>query len=186
MYYDTQRKLVFVMPTKTGSQTLLSLLKSWGLSSIEGDMHTKLKDIPDIQSYTVYGFFRNPLDRFLSSLRYIKERRIASIILDIPYETVSAYSYDQFVDNFQLLNSKLNYYFDPQVEWLEGANLLDFNKFDLEILRVARMFDVQQVNIPVMNDTVPVNEVPSQKVIDFVQSYYAADYQLGREKGLLA
>lgn len=189
MHYDSQRKLIFAMPTKTGSQTLLSLLRGWGLTAVGEDMHIKPKDavqfIPDMDSYTVYGFFRNPLDRFLSSLRYIKDRRIAATILNVPYETIASYSYDQLVDNFESLNAKLNYYFDPQIQWFENATLLDFNKFDLEVLKIARMFEIQKVFVPLINDTNPVNETPSQKVIDFVQSYYADDYRLGRERGLL-
>lgn len=189
MYYDKQRKLAFVFPTKTGSHSLIYLLDSWGVVPVTGNPHSKpsevLKYVDDIQTYTIYGFFRNPLDRFLSSVRFLKQRGAASTVLKVPQETALTYSYEYFVDNFEDINSKFNWYFNPQIGWFENANLLDFNKFDLEIFKIARMFDAKQIFIPKINVTEKTNEQPTQKVIDFVQSYYADDYRLGRERGLL-
>lgn len=90
------------------------------------------------------------------------------------------------LDAFPKYQSLIPKFFDPQIAWLANAEIMDFNNYTAEILRVARMFDVKQVNLAVNNWTDSGAEVPSQRVIDYIQSTYADDYRLGRERGLLA
>jgi len=104
---------------------------------------------------------------------------------DITPEQFKQMNYDQMLDAFPKYQALMPKFFDPQILWLQNANVLDFNNYTAEILRVARMFGVTQVNISVNNWTDSTDEVPSQRVIDFVQAQYADDYRLGRERGLL-
>jgi hypothetical protein len=191
MYYDEQRKLAFVLPTRTGTTTFSMLLRDWGATKVEG-IHPKPDEaqIENFNEYKIYGFFRNPLDRFLSLLRYIREGKIIAknfyANCGITGFEFSAFTYDQMLDAFPKYQPLVPKFFDPQVAWLANATALDFNNYTAEILRVARMFDVKQVNLAVNNWTDSGAEVPSQQVIDYVQSTYADDYRLGRERGLLA
>ena len=75
MYYDEQRKLAFVMPPRTGTTMFSKLLTEWNVPLAGFSKHTKPSEIQlsQIDQYTIYGFFRNPVDRFLSLLRYMQE-----------------------------------------------------------------------------------------------------------------
>lgn len=189
MFCCRNRKLVFVMATKTGTHTFSELLDSWGAEHVGNNAHIKLEEaaqyIPDIETYTAYGFFRDPLKRFLSCVRYLREGQFEHRALKKSFSELMQLDYDYFVDNFDWCNNAIPSYFDPQVKWLEKVNVLDFSNFNLEILKVARMFDVSRVHIPVLNYTKDSAEVPSQKVIDFVNSYYLDDYRFGHERGLV-
>lgn len=196
MYYDTQRKLAFVMPPRTGTTMFSRLLTEWGVTAHQ-HKHCKPPEaqIDGLNEYVIYGFFRDPLDRYLSLVRYfqmsvekpeiikVAKEKFANVGLTI--EQVVNASYDDFVD-FPETNLAVPFYFDPQVDWLANAQLLDFNNYTQEVLRVARMLGQNQVQIGVLNDSPQSNEIPSQKVIDYVQLRYADDYRLGRERGLLA
>lgn len=190
MYYDTQRKIAFVLLPRNGAKTFSNLLSDWGAVRA-GVMHPKPADvqIDNFNQYSVYGFFRNPLDRFLSLIRYVRDGRIISSAFysdcDITPDQFKQMNYDEMVDALPKYKPLIFNFFDPQVEWLANATMLDFNNYTTEILRVARMFDVTQVNISVNNWTEGASEIPSQRVIDFVQSEYSDDYRLGRERGLL-
>lgn len=190
MYYDARRKLAFVMPPRTGTTTFSQLLKKWG--AVRADFsHPKPSDvqIADFDQYAVYGFFRNPLDRFLSLVRYVRDGNIffGNFYVDcgITHEQFKQMNYEQMLDAFPKYQPLISKFFDPQIAWLENATVLDFNNYAAEVLRVARMFDVTQVNLSVNNWSDNSGEIPSQRIIDFVQSQYADDYRLGRERGLL-
>lgn len=198
MYYDAQRKLAFVLPPRTGTTTFSELLSQWGAvrtfvmdqKSVDV-MHPKPADveITDFDQYALYGFFRNPLDRFLSIIRYIRNGHVfySKFYSDsgITPEQFKQMNYDEMLDAFPKYQPLIPKFFDPQISWLANAKTLDFNNYTAEILRVARMFGVTQVNVFVNNWTDNNGEIPSQKVIDFVQAQYADDYRLGRERGLL-
>ena len=194
MYYDTQRKLAFVFPPRTGTTMFSRLLTDWGVA-VYNNKHTKPSEaqIDRFNEYVVYGFFRNPLDRYLSLVRYFQmsiqkptvieaaKEKFANVGLTV--EQVINASYDDFVD-FPETNLAVPFYFDPQVYWLANAQLLDFNNYTQEVLRVARMLGQNQVQIGVLNDSPQSNEIPSQKVIDYVKSRYADDYRLAKERRL--
>ena len=182
------------MPPRTGTTMFSRLLTDWGVAA-HNSRHTKPSDsqIDGFNEYVVYGFFRDPLDRYLSLVRYFKmsvekptvietaKEKFANVGLTV--EQVINASYDDFVD-FPETNLAVPFYFDPQVYWLANAQLLDFNNYTQEVLRVARMLGQNQVQIGVLNDSPQSNEIPSQKVIDYVKSRYADDYRLAKERRL--
>lgn len=185
MYYDAQRKLAFVFPIRTGSTTFYEILKNVGLSSVSGEKHILIQDalikMPELKDYSIYGFFRDPVDRFLSIKRYLFQLVKQQVELTHPKGM-------EFLVNEDYENAVLEMpgYFSKQIEWLNGATLLDFKNYNLEVLKVMKMLDIKQVTIAVNHWTENSNEIPSQRVIDFVQAQYADDYRLGRERGLLA
>lgn len=178
------------MPPRTGTTTFAALLINWGAMRGQGK-HIKPSDVnlEDFDTYVKYGFFRNPLDRFLSLLRHMQQTYSAqeniTTALNMTPEQIQALSYDQLIDLFPFYEKISSFYYSPQVDWLANANLLDHSCYHESILRVARMFDIKKLQIGTLNATVNSGVQPSQKVIDFVQSYYADDYRLGRERGLL-
>lgn len=191
MYYDTQRKLVFAMPPRTGTTMLGRLLKEWGLRFYATTAHEKPsnQNIEGFETFQVYGFFRDPLDRFLSLLRFMQKKsdewQVIRDSMGLSAEQIQAMNYDQLLDEFPKYENAIDIYFKPQFYWLESAELLDFNNYTTETLRVARMLGQTKVYVGIVNETDNPGVAPSQKVIDFVQSYYVDDYRLGRERGLL-
>lgn len=192
MYYDTQRKLAFVMPPRTGTTMFETLLKQWGVPSVGQNKHLKPSEVQldGIEQYTIYGFFRDPVDRFLSMLRHMQQKygslEKLTTDMNLSADQIKALNYDGLVDLFPKYQNTFPFYFHGQTEWLANAQLLDYRNYVPEILRVARMLDVTQVYVGVMNQTDNTGVAPSQRVIDFVQSQYADDYRLGKERGLLA
>lgn len=163
-----------------------ALLKSWNVSVIGAKHHDLPVNVKISEPYEIYGFFRNPLDRFLSLLKFMKNQihkwgnfRLA---IGLSENQIRALSYDELLDAFPKYETLMDVYFLPQSEWLKAANLLDFNNYTQEILRVAKMLGQTQVLVGKLNESTPSDEVPSQRVIDFVQSYYADDYRLWQER----
>jgi hypothetical protein len=195
MYYDAQRKLAFVMPPRTGTTMFSQLLKSWGVPEIGNSRHSKPSEVTITELHTLYGFFRDPLDRYISLVRYYKmiiaepsmrksnEENFAKFGMTVA--DVQALTYAQFID-FAAQGVTVTFYMHPQTDWLANAQLLNFNNYTQEILRVAKMLGQTQVRVGKLNESTPSDEVPSQRVIDYVQARYSDDYRLGRERGLLA
>lgn len=194
MYYYAEKKLAFAMPPRTGSTMFNRLLLEWGAKALNPDRHAKPSEVIISEPHTIYGFFRDPLDRYLSMVRYFRAIIDKWYILvtnpnyfnsvGMTAEEIQQITYDQFID-FPVEGAVVKYYKDPQIDWLANAELLNFNNYRPEVLRVARMFDVKEVTISLLNDSEKTNEQPSQRVIDYVRSFYAEDYRLGRERGLL-
>lgn len=179
MHVCTDKKILFAMPPRTGSTSFEKILVDWGLQKIDGNRHIFPSELPSIYNdYKIIGFYRNPLDRFISTLSFRK------ILMRPDPNTFTVNDYVNFVNNF--VNSKeiKKYLFAKQIDWLATAEILDFNQYDKEILKVARLLGQTQVTVPKLN--LSFNDVPrSQVLIDFVQSYYADDYRLAQERGLL-
>lgn len=191
MIYCPERKLAFAMPPRTGTTTFSRLLKEWGFQEHQYQRHLKPKEvtIDGFEKYQLYGFFRDPLERFLSLLRYMQLMysywdQVKSK-LGYTESQWQSLSYDELIDLFPSYEKILPFYFDPQVTWLETANVLDFRNYDLEVLKIAKLLEIKKVTIAVHNHTELSAEKPSQKVIDFVKNYYDADYRFGAEKGMI-
>lgn len=168
------------------------LLTQWGLPLAGEGKHKKPSEVQldNIEQYTSYGFFRDPVDRFLSILRHMQQQYSAykGLVKDIGLASnqIKLLGYDELVDLFPKYENTFPFFMHTQTAWLANAQLLDYRNYVPEILRVARMLDVTQVYVEIMNETENPGIAPSKKVIDFVQSQYADDYRLGRERGLLA
>lgn len=179
------------MPPRTGTTTFGRLLNEWGVPEIGLSRHTKPTEVEINEPHKLYGFFRDPLDRYMSLVRYYKmivanpefrkanEKGLSEIGTTV--EEVQAMTYEEFID-FYMKGVNVTFYMHPQVDWLANAELLDFNNYTAEILRIAKMFNVKQVTFGILNDSFKTDELPTQRVIDYVQSRYSEDYRLWRER----
>ena len=109
MIYDAEKKLIVLLPPKTGSTSLRSLFISlvpagtnqsevpvgnrflltvWPITStttaiVQG--HIKYNEIlqvfPNINldEYTIYGFYREPVARFMSAFKYLQQRLLIDL-----------------------------------------------------------------------------------------------------------
>jgi hypothetical protein len=87
MIHDADKKLLLLLPPKTGSQTLRSLFISRYGNDIPrhfyshisyNDITNILTDI-NIDEYTIYGFYREPVARFMSTFKYFQRQINGSI-----------------------------------------------------------------------------------------------------------
>ena len=80
MIHDANKKLLVLLPPKTGSHTLRILFKSiYGLDIPKHFYsHIRYDDIANIltdinlDEYTIYGFYREPVARFMSTFKYFQ------------------------------------------------------------------------------------------------------------------
>lgn len=185
--------MAFVMPTKTGSISFSQVLDDIGLLPVTisekyrkslTTLHmlpsTAFQLMPELATYQLYGFYRDPVDRFCSIIRYLEQ-------VDLDFgEEKNKFIYECIENqNYHELVSFLTELCRPQIEFLENAKLLDFSNFIPEVLSICKLFNATQVKIFAINKTVKDGKVPSKKLIDFVNYYYADDYRLGMEKGIL-
>lgn len=190
MVFDKRRKIAFVLPTKTGSTSLRCYLREYGffrLKEKHGTVDELTKLYPNLVNYSIYGFFRNPLERFESAILYCKQSRIPSSIVKSKIveiginKSLEEISYDEVVDNFLKLLDKNLILFYPQVNWLKHPKVitLDYHNMQAELTRIIATFDEP---MPAMNKSNNFGRsVITDKVRAFVRDYYAADYQFAKD-----
>jgi hypothetical protein len=124
---------------------------------------------PNLKAYKLYGFFRNPLDRYLSICRMFNR---------FGQRVTPAHITDSSVaDNIQLayiLKAR-------QVEWLDVPNMtvLDFDNFSSELKAIGSNYDDPGHEVMHINAGRGVAEA-TPEVIEFVRDYYAADYEFAK------
>lgn len=171
MRYCDKRKLVFFFPSRTGSTTFDYLLGEWGAKNYLDEarhIHPSdaVKKYPEVADYKKYGFFRNPMDRFISIVKHTKRYPSPRS------ESLHVTEYYNFFDKR---------FFGTQTKALEGCELLDFDNFESEITKVAGMFGFGKPIIPKSNSAAHLEFVPDQRTIDFVAEFFADDFKLGEQ-----
>lgn len=175
------------MPPRTGTTSLAKILKGIGFVSTTGH-HSFLhetKHISGLEIRKVYGFFRNPLDRFLSALAFLKTNDAflwrMEANLKVAKEKFNTMEPEDYVKRFYDIYKIFPSFFYPQHLWLEGAEVLDFNNFNDEVNRVLAPLTDMKFEIPILN--VGINKpVPTEATAKFVKYFYAADYQFGQSR----
>lgn len=179
MLFHKATKTAFVMPIKTGSTSACAYLNQIGFKYISADTgYAKsirhafpkdvLQDYPALKSYKFYGFFRNPLDRFLSILSMFQQHGIKL-------------KYSDFADK-QRNDVLLDIHVANQVEWLDNENTtaLDFEKFDQELQAIGKKHGRPDVKVQKLNAGAGSIEV-TDDLKNFVRSFYASDYKFAKE-----
>jgi hypothetical protein len=190
MVFDKRLKIAFVLPTKTGSTALRCYLKEYGFFRLQekhGTVDELIKLYPNLVNYSIYGFFRNPLERFESGILYAKQHRVFSQVvakrvanLGIT-KSLEEISYEEIINNFLKLFGENLILFNPQVNWLKHPKVtaLDYHNMQAELTRVVATFDEP---MPVMNKSNDFGRsIITDKVKNFVRDYYAADYQFAKD-----
>lgn len=190
MVFNKQSKLAFVCPTRTGSTTLHTYLreKNWfRLKEKHANLYELIVNYPNLKDYKIYGFLRNPLERFESCVLYAKQNYVFSSVLNRRVaeagiqKTIEEMSYEDVVDNFSKLFGFGGYLFKPQVFWLNDprVTVLDFHNRKTELEKVIGPITDE---IPKLNASTDFGRsVVTDKVRSFVREYFTADYQLAKD-----
>ncbi len=183
MFFNKQKKLAFVLPPKCGTHTLRNFFQhSWWhyLPPGHGTLDKFIAKYPNLANYTVYGFLRDPLLRFESSLRHIYRVRQPKGALDgVQFE-----SYEHMISLFPALLTHHEMLLKPQSDWLADprVTVLDFRNIETELQRIS-----ERPNVPVRRLNSSDGEwksVITPAVEEFVRQQYADDYVLASKVGL--
>jgi len=191
MYFCKEKKLCIFEPPKTGTRTMQAFLKAAGwnfLPPYHGFPEDCLQRYPNLYGYKAYCFIRNPLDRFVSTVLFLKqngayERQLLQMLMDHGIDrNVETSTYEDFVDCFKHLRLAYTQFFTYQLRWTTHPNteLLDFDNFESELRRISGDYSTEMVKHHVSTDF--GRSVITQKVIDFVRQEYAADYALAKDR----
>jgi hypothetical protein len=173
MLFHKPTKVAFVLPPKTGTTSLVLYLrkldfkfvpdKDFSVSNIGHPFPKNLIAIhSNLANYKMYGFFRNPLDRYVSIIKMLK--RLGKTITP-----------NEFLDlNVGVLLAK-------QIDWLDYPNMtvLNFERFNEEVKALGERYGRSDIPVPKLNVSSMVVEV-TDDIKQFVRDYYAADYAFAK------
>lgn len=174
MMFNKQTQKAVVLTPKCASVSIKYFLASFDFrlvahSSLPNHHHVKHEDAvrlyPNLNKYQMYGVFRNPLERFLSTLKFLNLQ------------------YDKFFSYFDKPRSQNHLFFKSrQVEWLDIPNirLIDFSKLEEGILRLVEGLNGSG-NLAHLHKSKPIKIAATDELKAFVRDYYAADYQFARD-----
>ena len=215
MIICSKRKIgVFLIP-KTGTVTLTKLFKNVDVD-VKDHQHTNFAQMmsdygtkfSDLETYRFFAFYRDPVDRLISSLRYQRRTLYPSVIHffygnEIKISCLCQTPYTELADNIkvaiealsnlQLLESHFcdrgTALFAPQVNWLNQPTLnmtyLNYHNYDAEVRRLMAEFDCYDFEIPILNQSVKLaSDVLTEPEIQLIQQRYADDIAFLASKGL--
>lgn len=180
MLFHKPTKTAFVLPPKNGTTSLMTYLrkldfrfvpnKEFQITNIGHPFPRDLVAIhPNLANYATYGFFRNPLDRYLSIVKMYK--RLGKLIVPSDFEQQN-----------QLSSGIPREIFARQIEWLDhpGLTVLNFDNYDVEVKAIGERHGRPDLPVPKMNVGKFEVEV-TPEITAFVRDYYAVDYQFAKD-----
>ena len=239
MIHDPEKKVILLLPPKTGSTSLRSLFGSmliqrqtyWpktivatslpdGPPSIQTAVmiraHVRYEDIsqilPDINldEYTVYSFYREPIARFMSTFKYMQHQILTDLNvkaqngdtehLKLVYkalyndEDITRDPHSITVDNIistidkNILNAPILDLFLSQTLYLtDKVTLLNFDDFESNIKMLLEAFG-QDINTPIPrhNDTNSADYLSdlTEEQITKIKQIYAVDYEFFESRNI--
>lgn len=203
MLYRKQDSIAFLLVPRNGSTSLRELLIGSGFKHplIFADLeygffwHPTYRDCvgayPALSNYSMYGVFRDPVDRFTSAIRLVINQTERDTEL-------TASSYEQVIEKLfswkheapprkhgSMSKDVLSEIFKPQADWLDGPNVsvirhAEFSERVSEIVGVSKDQTGRRINA---SDGA---RVMSEQTIEFVKRKYANDYAFAEKLGLTA
>lgn len=204
-----EKKVAFLYNPKTGSSTMSKLLEV-AKSRSTGHAHelTINKFVKDPENYKLYAFYREPVERYISAVNYIKKSKegmyqILQYFFGVGFSSAKVVGYDNLSDELRfkidslspikylevfLKNNLVLPVFYKQISWLDKPNmtLLDYRDFDNNARFVCNLFDVKVDKIPWVNQSVKINNVSelNSRDISEIRDYYKEDYVFLESRGI--
>jgi hypothetical protein len=220
MIIDNTRKLAVFMPPKTATHSLYEVFRDASLTHVSHDhinLDGMLVQFPQMQSqlgaFTFYAFYREPLDRALSMLMFMKRRWCAEIMHrvlgngarisclnrkfyeDLSPELQAANDTITPIQVWRAMQDRINSgrlaAWSKQVNWLNQPSinliLLNFHDHDAEMRRLLTAFGANPDRV-LPNE----NEQPKRPDIDIlspedaaeIRAFYQDDYDFFTSKGI--
>jgi hypothetical protein len=220
MILDTTKKLILLFPPKTGSQTLRSLFMS-AYNCVPNYFHkhvrynhiTKLLPNINLDEYTIYAFYREPISRFMSIFKYLQvdlQVEIKNSMESIPkgvsdtnlkFVYKSLYNEDTILDPLDItiddiinaieINSLKGFpldFFLPQTLFLtDKVTLLDFKDFENNTKMLLNLFGLNNnIIIPKLNVTNSSDHLTdlTEAQVAKIKELYAGDYAFFKSRNI--
>lgn len=186
MILDRESKKVIMLNPKTGTMTLANTFAKYSTGLRVEHEHTRLTTfknivLEDYKDYTVYCFYRNPVDRFISGFNYSKTGKIPSFTnyiallyrdKKVPLFTKLHEPIDEFTEAIQdlhiseflapkdsrvydcAMNMDCSFVLEKQVSFCDHPNvvLLDFENYEDNVRWLLSEFGLDPtVDIPKLN-----------------------------------
>lgn len=191
MWFHKETKKAFILPPKTGSVSIRSFLEKLNWKCLTHQAETSLSLIakyPNLATYSIYGFLRDPLKRFESSILHVKQvpfyrNWFDNFLTNKPY-TREFISYEEMIAILPELcqHEWANVFFLPQKNWFDAPNVtvLDFENIESEVRRITNntLETFESLNV---STNFGRSEI-TQTVRDFVREHYADDYALAKDR----
>ena len=188
LVHEAKKIIVFLNP-KTGTTTLCDIFKQYK----SGYQHCKYKNIPNFNGYKIFGFHRDPVDRFISAHNYlIKTYKVIDPTKNTEYTSnitvaelietlvsgISGPVWPSRVLDWQDL-------FLDQTNWLNSnVELLNYHDFENECRKLMNIFDIDlNYNIPITNNS-ENKIIPTDIEKNLIQSFYKKDYDFFSNSGI--
>jgi hypothetical protein len=198
---------VFFAP-KTGSTSLHKLFSNYTTNLNKHD-HITYEELfnkhPELMSYDFYAFYREPADRLLSALLFIKQKRKPDMFRIITgtnperpdrlseeqTSVVDNYSVYKMLENFSLfdpgLDLEFNWLLKPQINWLDhkSIQLLNFYDYDNEVRNLLLKFQfIPNLTFKTNTTVYPKDTQIVNACRYFAGNYYKQDYEFFKAKGI--
>jgi hypothetical protein len=224
MIYDPEKKLIVLLPPKTGSTSLRSLFLSlvpasdrfplitWPATSSSAAIvngHIRYNQILhvfphiNLDEYTIYAFYREPVARFMSAFKYLQQRLLIDLGVkvingnvgdlkliytaiynndeDITQDKIEAITIDDIINILdKTVEAPILDLFRPQTFYLtDKVTPLDFEDFDNNATMLLGAFGYNtNTVIPRHNDTNSAEYLSdlTEAQITKIKEIYAGDY----------
>lgn len=222
MIISTDRKVMFLMVPRTGTNTIRTMFKATGIPlAVCDDNHYGIQNIKEVldeigvdssnlNEYKIFAFYRDPFERCMSVLNYLRRGRQAMRFFhafygdSVPISCASRVPYQYWTDEMKELCDrvpmievfrKMKWFFERGVYgrshkfWLDGPVIpLNFADYDNEVSRLLVEFgvDPSKVTIPHINEslTLPQFDALSAAEEAEIREYLQEDYKFLESRGI--
>jgi hypothetical protein len=164
MIFNKEQKIAFLLPPRTGTASLIDKLSNYGFveSPYRHLFYSKALEIyPQLAEYKLYGFFRNPEDRFISATNACSDKEFK-------------YTFSKYIF---LFSQQINFLPQPHV------TVLDFDNYEEELVKVVGK-EIKDTPTPHLHKSSVIHKsntklVLSEELKTFIRQAYEKDYELG-------
>lgn len=225
MMISTEKKVIMFFVPRTGTNTLKTMFESTGANfSHLSNAHFGYKNlveilsiepgkygIQDLSEYKIFSFYREPFDRCISIMNYMRRGRLSVRFFhafyhdEVPLSCASRKTYDQWGSDEMrdMCNSvpmievfrKFKWFMErgvfgkTQKRWLDGpVEPLDFRNYDQEVAKVLNALDIDPtgITIPHINPSLTLPEYdhlePEHEAE--IREFLKEDYEFLRSRGI--
>lgn len=183
-----------MLPPKVASRSLVSLALSYpseyGLN-VASIGHLRLNQIDELlpkskSDYTIYSFYRDPVERFKSLYKYCVLGTTHNISV---YRNLTVDSFISILEKSILISRSPDFPMidlgDPQVHFMDQDTvLLDITNIDTEISKLQEAWELPQQNIKKINTSGNALISLRDSELERVKKLYSMDYAFFESKGI--
>lgn len=169
---------IFVHVPKNGGTSVATSLYGKRILHVKVSSLNKFLKIFHLSNRTIFGLYRDPIDRFVSACNFLSHGGTSTVAMDYKnyYQNYDFESLDSFIQMLtDIEHCKLDYVFQRQSEFLSS----DFKIFSIDDIQ-----DLQSLGIPINTRFDKINSSVKKFMVEdlsaeqnfFLRDYYEQDY----------